>query len=111
MVTKATTSKKKPAPTPTPAAKVDTSARVCVIDTHVGIPLLMRADPTEADVKRFVTEHQSRYHQGLPGGPDPQLPAFFIYSAKYYESEIGFESGEAPISEIDLTDALESARP
>ena len=104
------TKKSRKPPAKISASEAPQDSRVCVIETHVGIPLTMRANPSEDDVNRFVTEHQSRYHRGLPGGPDSELPAFFIYNAKFYESEDLYLNGADPVGEVDLTDALEQAK-
>ena len=77
--------------------------RVAVLETHVEEPLVIRANPTEEAVKGFVAEHNRRYHAGEAGGPDGNA-AYLIKSAKFYESEAAFLSGEDAEEEIDLSD-------
>lgn len=77
--------------------------RVAVLETHVGEPLVIRANPSEEAVKGFVAEHNRRYHAGEPGGPDGNA-AYLIKGAKFYEDEASFLNGEDAEEEIDLSE-------
>jgi len=89
--------------------KVDKSLRVCALDTHIGEPLLIRANPDVESVKSFVAEHLRRYYKGEQGGPSG-VPALKIESATYYESEASFWAGKGKQEEIDISD-LDIATP
>ena len=74
--------------------------RVAVLRTHVGHPLIIRANPTEEAVLGFVEEQNRRYHAGEPAGPSGQ-PAFLVVSGMWFESEAEFEvspDGGTPIN-------------
>jgi len=88
------------------AKKKDQSGRVAVLLTHVNIPLVLRANPTEEEVLGFVKEQNRRYHNGDPGGPSG-LPAVLVREAAFFDEEsptdeYDFEKGER----IDLESAL-----
>lgn len=84
-VSKTETSKPKTARARAPRRKANPD-RVVLMKTHVGVPLMMRANPTVEEVRGFVAEHNRRYEAGEPGGPSG-IPAFNILGATYYESE------------------------
>ena len=80
--------------------------RVAVLRTSVGFPLVIRANPSAASVKRFAKEHNRRFLAGEPGGPSGEA-AFQITGAWFFEEESAtddydFESG----TEIDLKSVL-----
>jgi hypothetical protein len=75
--------------------------RVAVLRTHVGIPLFIRANPSEEAVRGFVEEHNRRYHAGEPGGPSGQ-PAYLILGASYYDSEDAYYADPDSGVEISL---------
>ena len=54
--------------------------------------LILRSNPTNAAVRRFVKEHHRRFRVGEPGGPDNSF-ARHIASATRYPSEIDYLSG------------------
>lgn len=78
---------------------------VVVLETHVGQPLIIRANPDDAAVRSFVKEHTRRYIAGEPCGPSGD-PSFRIFNAKRYLTELDFLSGAAPAAEIDVSDLL-----
>lgn len=78
---------------------------VVVLETHVGIPLVIRANPTDEAVHSFVEEHHRRYLAGEAGGPSGE-PAYRIFNARRYTDETAFDTGTDPVAEIDLGDIL-----
>lgn len=84
-------------------ADVDANLRVCVLETHVGEPLIIRANPSEEEVRAFVAEHLRRYHAGEHGGPGGH-PAHKILSAAYFESEAAFMAGQGKQAEVAIDD-------
>jgi len=93
-VAKRTTSAKPKTPRARAPKKTasDNPERVALLQTHVGSNLLIRSNPSEADVVGFVTEHNRRYYAGEPGGPSGQ-PAFLIQSAAFFDNEVEAEEG------------------
>lgn len=78
---------------------------VVVLNTHINEDLVIRGNPTDAAVRRFVKEHHKRYLAGTPGGPSG-IPAFRIFNAKRYESEPAYLNDATPLDEIDIADLL-----
>lgn len=78
---------------------------VVVIDTHVGHDLVIRANPSDEDVRGFVAEHHRRYIAGEPGGPSG-IPAYRLFTAKRYTDEESYLGGAEAVAEIDLSDLL-----
>jgi hypothetical protein len=72
--------------------------KVAVLTTAQGLPLVIRSNPTQAEVKSFIKEHNRRYQVGEPGGPAGS-DAVEIVSAHFYPSEedIGQEALATPI--------------
>ena len=95
MATKKTTTTKK--------AKAAATS-VVVLDTHVGQPLVIRANPTDEAVRGFVTEHSRRYLAGEPGGPSGIAP-YRIFNAFRFDSEEAWLEGAEGV-EIDIADLL-----
>ena len=78
---------------------------IVVMETSVGQPLVLRANPTIKDVRGFVEEHTRRYLAGEAGGPSG-IPAFRIYNAKRYANELSWLEGESPTATVDIADLL-----
>ena len=85
------------------AKKTINEDRVAVLSTHVGEPLVIRANPSKEQVVGFVAEHNRRYHAGEAGGPDGNA-AYLVQGAKFYENEAAFLNGEDAESDIDLSE-------
>ena len=64
--------------------------RVAVLRTSVGFPLVIRANPSAASVKRFAKEHNRRFLAGEPGGPSGEA-AFQITGERSEERRVGKE--------------------
>lgn len=90
---------------PRKAAKKYDANAVVALHTHVGETLVIRANPTDDEVKAFVAEHSRRYHTGEAGGPSG-IPAYRIHKAERYASELDVDNEEVAGEEIDLTDVL-----
>jgi len=91
---------------PAKKAEAEQSSRVAVLQTHVNIPLVIRGNPSEEDVLKFVKEQNRRYQNGDQGGPSGQ-PAVLVRGGAYFDEEsptddYDFEQGAA----IDLGEAL-----
>lgn len=80
---------------------------VVVLETHIGHDLVIRANPSDDEVRGFAEEHHRRYIAGEPGGPSG-IPAYRLFNAKRYVSEESFDAGDEPVAEIDLSDLLPS---
>ena len=78
---------------------------VVVLETHVGQPLVIRANPSDEAVRGFVEEHTRRYIAGEAGGPSG-IPPFRIYTAKRYADELAFLDGEDPVEDVEIADLL-----
>ena len=87
----------------TKKAKVSESS-VVVLATHVGQPLILRANPTDEAVRGFVEEHTRRYVAGEPGGPSGIAP-FRIFNAFRFDSEEAWLE-DANGTEIEIGDLL-----
>lgn len=81
----------------------DEDKRVCVIETKVGEPLVIRSNPTAEEARSFAEEHMRRYHAGEDGGPGG-APAHFLVSAAFYESELAYRAGDEALEELDISD-------
>jgi hypothetical protein len=94
------------------ATKKKASAdRIAVLRTHTGFPLLIRGNPTEAEVRGFVAEHNRRYHSGEPAAPPipgrPPAPAYLILGGAWFEEENPSDEYDfAAAEEIDLAGVL-----
>lgn len=83
--------------------------RVAVLTTHIaGEYLIIRANPSAADVASFVAEHNRRYHLGEPGGPSGE-PAFLVKAANFFDVEPEGEPDFVASTDIDLSSVLDSA--
>ncbi len=102
-----TTTKKTTTKRTTKVAETDPSENyIVVLTTSVGEDLVIRANPTDEDVRGFVEEHTRRYLAGEAGGPGGH-PAFRIFTATRFVSEISYLTrDESPSSEIDISDLL-----
>lgn len=81
----------------------DNDKRVCVFETSVGEPLLLRSNPSNDEARGFAEEHMRRYHAGEHGGPAGS-PAHFLVSAAFYESEVDYRAGAEAQEELDISD-------
>ncbi len=72
--------------TPGPTGPGPDANKVAVLTTNIGEPLVIRSNPTEAEVKGFVEEHNRRYQAGEAGGPSG-TPPVQILGAAFYPSE------------------------
>ena len=65
--------------------------------------LVLRSNPTNAAVRKFVKEHHRRFKAGEPGGPDGSL-ARQIFSATRYAHEADYLIGRegTPIKIEDI---------
>ena len=94
-----------------PKKKTDQTAQVVVLTTAVGEDLVIRSNPTDAEVRKFVKEHTRRQLAGEVSGYDLRGQAYQahrIFTAKRYSSEalyLGAEAGSEP-EEIDISDLL-----
>lgn len=88
-----------------PRKKKTPEDSVVVLSTHLGYPLIIRANPSDKDARGFVEEHTRRYIAGEPGGPSG-CASFRIFAAKRYENELSYRAGDDPIAEIDIADLL-----
>ena len=95
--------------TATKDKKEASASRVCVLETSIGEPLIVRANPSKDDVRGFVGEHLRRYHAGEDGGPGGH-PPHKILTATYYESELAFHEGDGKQEEVDISDLDPMAR-
>jgi hypothetical protein len=87
--------------------KVDLDESIVVLDTHIGEPLVIRANPSDEAVRGFVEEHTRRYVAGEAGGPSG-IAAYRIFNAKRFVSEAEWMAGTDAADEIDITDLLPS---
>jgi hypothetical protein len=71
--------------------------RVAVLVTSTG-PLVIRSNPTQADVKRFVKEHNRRHRadERESEGGGRGRPAELVTEAYYFDAE-------SPVNEYDLS--------
>lgn len=99
-VKKATTAKKT-----TAKKKVDLSESVVVLSTSVGENLVIRANPSDDAVRGFVTEQSARFTSGQAGGPSG-IPAYQIYGAARFVTELSWIEGDQPIEAIDISDII-----
>lgn len=67
-----------------------TKESIVVLTTSVGEDLVIRSGPTNDEVRSFVKTAVKRFINGLPGGPDPELPAYQVYSARRYPDELSY---------------------
>lgn len=98
--TKKTTTTRKP-------TKKALESSVVVLATAVGEPLVIRANPTDDEVRGFVQEHTRRYLAGEAGGPSG-IPPFRIFTATRYVDEITWINGGDPVGTIEIEDLLPS---
>lgn len=66
---------------------------ICVLETNIGIPLVIRSGPTLDEIKAFVAEHNRRHEAGLHEGPAETHVASKIYSARVFASEDAWGTG------------------
>lgn len=85
--------------------EVNLDARVVVLHTHTGQPLILRSNPSEDEVKGFVREHNRRFHAGEAGGPSG-LPSRLIQFAEEYDREEDLYDTNSEGREIDISDVL-----
>jgi hypothetical protein len=101
--------RKKPVPKAATKKAIPDDSVVALI-TSVGMPLIIRANPTDEAVRSFVEEHTRRYIAGEAGGPSG-IPPYRIYEAARYNNEQSFLDGEEHIDLIDIADLLPQATP
>lgn len=103
------TPKKKPvrkaAPKKVKPIETDVIDQVVVLTTSVDHPLVIRANPSDEEVRGFVAEHTRRYVAGEPGGPS-NIPAYRIFTAKRYADEVTFITGGDNFEEVNIADLL-----
>lgn len=81
------------------------SDSVVVLNTHINEDLVIRGNPTKAQVRKFVKEHHRRYLAGEAGGPSG-IPPYRIFNAKRYASEGEYLNGADAVEEIEVSDLL-----
>lgn len=82
-----------------------TDDSVVALATSVGETLILRANPSDGDVRRFVEEHTRRYVFGEAGGPSG-IPPFRIFTAERFVSELAWINGDPFTATIDIEDLV-----
>ena len=81
--------------------------RVAVLETEGGDTYIIRANPSVDEVRGFVSEHNYRAANQIPGGPSG-LVAQKVVTACYWTSERHFIKGKAQGRRtIDITDLVD----
>lgn len=95
-----------------PSTKIKRSKEnVVVLQTSIGSDLVIRSNPSNADVRKAVKIQTDRYLKGEHGGPAKDHPAHRIFNARRYASEYEYILGSEPTDEIDLADLLPTVTP
>lgn len=66
---------------------------ICVLETDIGIPLVIRSGPTLEEIQDFVVEHNRRHDSGLHEGPAEIHIASKILAARIHSSEESWNNG------------------
>jgi hypothetical protein len=85
--------------------KTDLTDSIVVLTTHVGEDLVIRANPSDEEVRGFVQEHTRRYLAGEAGGPSG-IPPFRIFAANRFASEFSWVSGDDSVGGVEIADLL-----
>lgn len=90
-----------------PRAKKHPADSVVVLATATGEQLVIRANPTDDEVRGFVEEHTRRYLAGEAGGPSG-IPPYRIFTASRYKDEASWLAAEDAIATVEIADLLPS---